>query len=73
MVHFESADVRVSLILPTVLRVEQMAWTDLPTQCVQFRDFGNIVHKCEDLGDGLLQIETEAAVFLVNTRDGTLS
>ena len=38
MVVFQKNDIRISLVLPNVLRVEKGVWTDLPTQIIQHRD-----------------------------------
>ena len=42
MVILEQQDLRFSLIFPDVLRIEKGAWTDLPTQTVWYRDFGDV-------------------------------
>ncbi len=62
MVIFEQADLRISLILPDVLRIEKGAFTDLPTQTVSFRDFGDVPHTIAEDGN-LLSVQTDSAAF----------
>ena len=57
MIIFEKNDVRLSLILPDVLRVEKGSRTDLPTQIVQHRDFGPIPHTLEESGSTVLCLD----------------
>ena len=71
MVIFTQKDLRVSLILPTVLRVEKGAWTDLPTQCVVDRGYEEVPHSLEQKGD-TLTVTTAAAVFALNTATGRM-
>ena len=71
MVIFEKDTLRVSLILPDVLRIETGSFTDLPTQTVFFRDFGSVPHTLETK-DHLLRVRTDAATFLVDTVKGCL-
>ena len=71
MVIFEQKDLRISLILPEVLRVEKGNRTDLPTQIVQFRDFGEIPHTKEIHGDWCV-VQTDAARFEVDLTTGNL-
>ena len=71
MVIYEKNDVRLSLILPDVLRVEKGSRTDLPTQIVQHRDFGPIPHTLEESGSTLL-IRTEQATFRLDAVSGTV-
>ena len=71
MVIFKSKDIRISLILPGVLRIERGQWTDLPTQRVLHREHGEIDHVLE-LQDKLLTVGTAEATFVVNTKTGSM-
>ena len=69
MVIFEKNDVRISLLLPTVLRVEKGNWTDLPTQTVLHRDHGRVDCTAEEK-NGKLIVKSAEAAFCVNIADG---
>lgn len=69
MVICEMNDIRISLILPTLLRMEKGQWTDLPTQIVQQRDHGPVDYTMEHRGD-VAAIKTEAAVFEISLSRG---
>lgn len=71
MVIFEQGGVRVSLILPTVVRVERESFVDLPTQTVINRDFGKITYSLSD-NAGILAVKTEAAEFFINKKNGKI-
>lgn len=71
MVIFERNDLRISLILPEVLRVEKGNWTELPTQIIQFREFGEIPHTKEIHGDWCV-VQTDAARFEVDLTSGEI-
>ena len=51
MVIFYKNDLRVSLILPTLMRVEKGHWTDLPTQSVFCRHHGNVPYALKEEGE----------------------
>ena len=71
MIIFERKDLRISLILPEVLRVEKGGWTDLPTQTVMHRDFGDISCTAQE-ADGVFTVRTDAAAFAVQLPSGKL-
>ena len=71
MTVFEQKDLRISLILPEVLRVEKGPWTDLPTQTVLYREFGEFAHTAT-VQDNLLTVRTDAATFAVELPGGKL-
>ena len=69
MVVFQKNDIRISLVLPNVLRVEKGAWTDMPTQIIQ--------HRSHDVGTytlteekGTVTVTTSEATFSINTVSG---
>ena len=73
MVIFQEKDLRISLITPRLLRTEKGAFTDLPTQTVQNRDFsGDIEHKLTQNG-GCIDIETSMATFTVEVKSGNVT
>lgn len=69
MVIFERGDLRISLITPRLLRTEKGSFTDLPTQTVQSRDFGEVDYKIDEEGK-YLNITTDKVTFRVDTRNG---
>ncbi len=71
MVIYEKDSLRISVILPDLLRIEKGAWTDLPTQTVLFRDFGFIPHAMHQKNN-LLCIKTEAATFRIELPAGRM-
>lgn len=71
MVIFEKNDLRISLILPAVVRMEKGAFTDLPTQTVLCREFGEIPHTMQ-MDGARLNIRTEEAAFCLDTASGKL-
>ena len=71
MVIFEQDSLRISLILPDLVRIENGSWTDLPSQTVLFRDFGHIPHSVRQKGH-LLCIKTKDAVFRVELPGGNM-
>ena len=71
MVIFENGNLRVSLLLPGVLRLETGAFTDLPTQTVTRRSFEPFPHQVQQLGTRLT-VTTDAAVFVVNTETAAI-
>ena len=69
MVIFEQGGIRVSLILPSVVRIECGDFVDLPTQTVINRDFGIIEHSLSD-NSKILSVKTEAVEFCINKKTG---
>ena len=69
---FEQKDLRVSLLLPTVLRVEKGSFTDLPTQTVLFRDFGEVAATITET-DHFLTVKTAQATFTIDLSSGKVS
>ena len=72
MVIFKNQDLRISLLLPCVLRIEKGAFTDLPTQTVLFREFGTVQHTLNQTAS-TLTVKTEEATFTVDTASGILT
>ena len=71
MVILEQQDLRFSLIFPDVLRIEKGAWTDLPTQTVWYRDFGDVSYTVSQQEKRLI-ISTAAATFTVSIPGGKI-
>lgn len=71
MVIWEQENLRLSLLLPEVLRIEKGAFTDLPTQTVWFREFGKVAHRVSEQGK-VLTVSTSAATFSVSLSSGKL-
>ena len=71
MIVFTQKDLRVSLILPEVLRVEKGTWADLPSQTVLYREFGKVPHTLREEG-GILTVRTDAAAFAISVPGGKL-
>ena len=69
MIVFEQNDLRISLITPRLLRTEKGVFTDLTTQTVQRRDFGEFEYSLDDLGK-TITITTESACFSINKKNG---
>ena len=71
MVIFSNDNIRISLLLPCLIRIEKDHWTDLPTQTVLFRDFGEVPHTVSKT-QNMLIIKTDEAVFRVCIPSGTM-
>ena len=71
MVIFYKNDLRVSLILPTLMRVEKGHWTDLPTQSVFCRHHGNVPYALKEEGE-IIVVKTKAATFRLNMENGQM-
>ena len=71
MVVFEQNGMRISLILPTVIRVERGNFTDLPTQTVIHRDFGEIDCQLKEKSDRVV-VKTTLAQFEISKKTGKL-
>ena len=69
MVIYKNDYLRISLITPRLLRTEKGAFTDLPTQMVVNRDFGEVKYSLENDGK-CLTVSTDEVVFTVNLADG---
>ena len=69
MVIYQEKDLRISLLLPDVVRVEKGRWTDLRTQTVFFRHFGDIPHTLENQGN-TLTLKTDAATYVIGLPGG---
>ena len=68
---YQSADVRISLVTPCLMRVEKGAFTDLPTQTVWNRDLGEVAWQLEEQGD-LYNIKTDEVTFCVDKKQGKI-
>ncbi len=71
MVIFEKGDIRISLITPRLLRTEKGAFTDLPTQTVQNRDFDKPKYTIFE-NKNCINIQTDDALFTVRPTDGSV-
>ena len=71
MVIFYKNDLRVSLILPTLMRVEKGHWTDLPTQSVFCRNHGNVSYDLTEEGN-IIVVKTNAATFRLDVKNGRM-
>ena len=69
MVVYEKESLRISLITPRLLRTEKGAFTDLPTQTVQNREFCYVNYNLDDLGKSVT-ITTDSACFSVDKKSG---
>lgn len=63
------SDVRISVILPGVIRVEKGAFCDKPTQSFWHRNFGKVEFTSEKQGNKVV-IKTDEAEFCVNVSNG---
>ena len=70
MVIFERGDLRISLITSRLLRTENGAFCDAPTQTVVNREFEEVKYTLVDEGM-YITVKTDKAVFKVRTTDGT--
>ena len=68
---YQSADVRISLVTPCLMRVEKGAFTDLPTQTVWNRDLGEVAWQLEHQGD-LCNVKTDEVTFCVDKKQGKI-
>ena len=71
MVIFEKEDLRISLILPCLLRIEKGCWTDLPTQTVFCRDFGAAEYSAGERNQ-MLVVKTNDATFRIHIPTGRM-
>ena len=78
MIIFQNDYLRISLLTPRLLRTEIAAhldvpgggiFTDLPTQTVQNRDFGEVKYSLNETEKNI-EITTEKAKFLVSKKSG---
>ena len=69
MVVFQKNDIRISLVLSNVLRVEKGAWTDLPTQIIQHRNHDVSAYTVTE-GRGTITITSSNATFCINAVSG---
>ena len=69
MVVFQKNDIRISLVLPGVLRVEKGAWTDMPTQIVQHRDHDIGAYTMTE-EKGMVTVTSSDATFCIDTVSG---
>ena len=72
MIIFEENDLRISLLNPRLLRTEKGAFTDLPTQTVQSRDFGDVKYTFNDIGKSVI-VTTDFVSFSINKQNGDVS
>lgn len=72
MIIFEKNDLRISLLTTRLLRTEKGAFTDLPTQTVENRNFENPEYKIEQNGENAI-ITTPDAIFTVEIKSGKVS
>ena len=68
-VVYENKALRISLITPRLLRVEQGSFTDMPTQTVWNRDLGEVKWELSHRGS-VCTVKTEQAEFAVDTGKG---
>ena len=66
---YQSENLRLTLLTPCLLRVEQGTFTDLPTQTVWNRNLGDVEYSADEF-DGMLSVDTGEAVFLVDLKAG---
>ncbi|MBO7196612.1 MAG: DUF5110 domain-containing protein [Clostridia bacterium] len=72
MIVFEKNDLRISLITPRLLRTEKGIFTDLPTQTVQNREFGDVNYSLSEQSD-LITVTTDAACFAISKKNGDVT
>ena len=72
MIVFEKNDLRISLITPRLLRTEKGIFTDLPTQTVQNREFGDVDYSLSEQSD-LITVTTDAACFAISKKNGDVT
>ncbi len=71
MVIYEKGNLRISLITPRLLRTEKGAFTDLPTQTVQNRDFEEVKYTLEENGDKIT-VDTGRVFFYIDAKTGNV-
>ncbi len=62
-------DLRISVILPGVIRIEKGAFCDKPTQSFWHRNFGKVEFECRNQGNKVI-IKTDEAEFCVSIPGG---
>ena len=72
MIVFEKNDLRISLITPRLLRTEKGIFTDLPTQTVQNREFGDVDYSLSEHSD-LITVTTDAVCFAISKKNGDVT
>ena len=68
---YQKGGLRISLLAPRLLRVEQGSFTDLATQTVWNRDLGKTEWEFTDAGDTCV-VRTAAAAFAVDKKRGAV-
>jgi beta-phosphoglucomutase len=58
---------RITALLPQLFRIEQDQFTDMPSQAIWYRDFGEVPYSSEVTGD-VIEIRTSAVTLRVNTK-----
>ena len=72
MIVFEKNDLRISLITPRLLRTEKGIFTDLLTQTVQNREFGDVDYSLSEHSD-LITVTTDAVCFAISKKNGDVT
>ena len=81
MIIYQNDYLRISLLTPRLLRTETAAYTDvsvrgfftdLPTQTVQNRDFGEVDYSLSEHGNSIT-VTTDAACFAIDKRNGNVT
>ena len=72
MIVFEKNDLRISIITPRLLRTEKSIFTDLPTQTVQNREFGDVDYSLSEHSD-LITVTTDAVCFAISKKNGDVT
>lgn len=68
-IAYQKGDLRVSVILPGIIRIEKGCFTDLPTQTVWFRDHGKVQWQWNS-PDDIGTLTTDAAAFRIDLKKG---
>ena len=69
MIIFEKNNLRISLLTPRLIRTELGAFTDMPTQTVVNRDFGEVEYRITE-NEKYVVITTSEVFFRVRKKDG---
>ena len=70
-VVYNKNNVRIALLTPALLRIENGVWTDMPTQMVWNRSLGEVPYTVSEK-DNTLEIKTESVTFAVDTKSAKL-
>jgi len=68
---YQKEKLRISVVTPNLIRIENGVWTDMPTQMVWNRALGEVSYELIEK-DNTLEIKTESVVFGIDIKSGKL-